>query len=729
MPTYTMDQLMDAFRAFDANGDGTISKDEFLKALTRKGPGCSPLDADQARKMWDRFDSNADGALSYEEFARTWGGASMKKAAVVVARPAVPERSEEDWKRLIMEEDFAAFGTTEPGSDASAEASVNRGVTIGFLIDFTNKHDCWKYPTWKVVRDIIRPATEATRVRYTDLPEVRETGAVGRAVTFGSHWCAPPARSASHRAGTGRPVFPRQAIATMPCFGGRRLPPTSARCLFVGPAPANPRPLSSSHRAAALAHGFAVLISRPSRVQPCLAPHPRPSTSQHFLPLLLPSRSWGAQWGVLVSALADHAKRSRLVWLDVFAVRQWPGNTADLAFAGVIARCSSFVIACERSETQEKDLQGRTFAGMTIEQTFAKRVDLLPKEVRAKIAFFRSWCLLEIQTAVAAPNCAVVLRIGEQCDKVISADGCPRFKPDNGMPKALTNLVDIAQAEAQEEEDRIRILSGVQAMPGGVDELNDVVRGVIITSMACGDAPEVLAAAMGDEDVLNIEAGTPAQLQTWASAAAAGGYMQLLAKLLDAGAGPATLDRGMISPLTSAAQSGQAAALELILKRVADPNQPLNLLECGYRGSKKGPTTPGDVHEAVNFQDSDGDCALLLASLNGKTACVRMLLDAGADLHASNACQTTAIKQAADNGHVRTMELLLERGAEVNCKDCDADTPLIGAAESGHLEACKLLFRYGADLHQTNSSGLTAADKAEASDCVECAAWLREQMN
>jgi hypothetical protein len=268
----------------------------------------------------------------------------------------------------------------------------------------------------------------------------------------------------------------------------------------------------------------------------------------------------------------------------------------------------------------------------------------------------------------------------------------------------------------------------VQATPGGVDELNDLVRGVIITSMACWDSPEVLAAAMGDEGVLDIETGSPAQIQSWASAAAAGGYLHLLEKLLDAGAGPATLDCGMLSPMTSAAQSGQIAALQLILERVADPKQSLNLSGSGYHGSKKGPTTPGDVHEAVNFQDSDGDCALLLAALNGKTHCVRMLLDAGANVYASNGTDTTAVKHAADNGHVKTVQLLLERGANVNCGDCDADTPLIGAAESGHLEACKLLLTHGANLHQTNSYGVTAADKAEMSDCVEVAAWLREQM-
>lgn len=133
MPTHSVEQLIQAFRAFDTNGDGLISKGEFLKALTRTGPGCSPVDTDRARKMWEQFDADDNGSLSYEEFAQTWGGGSVKKSAVVAARPAVPQRSEEEWSRIIMEEDRAAFGTTEPGSDASAEASVNRGVTIGFL--------------------------------------------------------------------------------------------------------------------------------------------------------------------------------------------------------------------------------------------------------------------------------------------------------------------------------------------------------------------------------------------------------------------------------------------------------------------------------------------------------------------------------------------------------------------------------------------------------------------
>ena len=36
------------------------------------------------------------------------------------------------------------------------------------------------------------------------------------------------------------------------------------------------------------------------------------------------SHCWGATWGQLVASLADQADPNRRVWIDVFAVRQWP---------------------------------------------------------------------------------------------------------------------------------------------------------------------------------------------------------------------------------------------------------------------------------------------------------------------------------------------------------------------------------------------------------------------
>lgn len=120
------------------------------------------------------------------------GGRPSSGLKSLPSRLSVPSldttgRGEEEWEAFILAEDLAALGTTEPCSAAGAAASVERGVTIQFLLDFTRKYDCWHLPTWKVMSDIIRPATRATRSRYADLEHVRATGAVGRADTFASH--------------------------------------------------------------------------------------------------------------------------------------------------------------------------------------------------------------------------------------------------------------------------------------------------------------------------------------------------------------------------------------------------------------------------------------------------------------------------------------------------------------------------------------------------------------
>lgn len=57
------------------------------------------------------------------------------------------------------------------------------------------------------------------------------------------------------------------------------------------------------------------------------------------------SHCWGGKWGDLVGACVGGGRGDRVVWLDVFAVRQWPGNGADLNFRGVIIRCKALVLA------------------------------------------------------------------------------------------------------------------------------------------------------------------------------------------------------------------------------------------------------------------------------------------------------------------------------------------------------------------------------------------------
>jgi hypothetical protein len=54
---------------------------------------------------------------------------------------------------------------------------------------------------------------------------------------------------------------------------------------------------------------------------------------------------WGNKFGDLVAAVCANARTDRYVWIDIFAVRQWPGNVADIVAArSVISKIEGAVI-------------------------------------------------------------------------------------------------------------------------------------------------------------------------------------------------------------------------------------------------------------------------------------------------------------------------------------------------------------------------------------------------
>ena len=57
------------------------------------------------------------------------------------------------------------------------------------------------------------------------------------------------------------------------------------------------------------------------------------------------SHCWGGRWGDLVASACVGGDTNRIVWIDVFAVRQWPGNGADLDFRGVLAGCKAVIVS------------------------------------------------------------------------------------------------------------------------------------------------------------------------------------------------------------------------------------------------------------------------------------------------------------------------------------------------------------------------------------------------
>ena len=158
-------------------------------------------------------------------------------------------------------------------------------------------------------------------------------------------------------------------------------------------------------------------------------------------------------------------------------------------------------------------------------------------------------CLAEVMAAIEA-GVTIVMKIGRLVGR--------RFEPDRGMAQAIAKVVDVGQAEAAVEADQVRILGIARSKPGGLPGLNAAVVRAIMAALACMDAPELQAAACGD-DALRIEGASREQLAEWAVAAAGGGFVRLLERLLAQGAPVDDATPGM-SAVMAAAQNGQLAA-------------------------------------------------------------------------------------------------------------------------------------------------------------------------
>lgn len=182
----------------------------------------------------------------------------------------------------------------------------NRGVAVSWLLAFTFDHQCWDWATWKVVRDIVKPATEANRCRYTELPEVTE--------------------------------FVRSATIFM-------------------------------------------------------------------------SHCWGGKWGDLVLAACTGARKDRVVWIDIFAVRQYPGNIADLSFRGVISKCSALIVATSVCDSLTQHIMHGD------DERKAYLASPEGKTDKKKLAPFRVWCVVELAAATnMLPPVPVIIKSGELQD-------------------------------------------------------------------------------------------------------------------------------------------------------------------------------------------------------------------------------------------------------------------------------------------------------------------------
>jgi ankyrin repeat protein len=85
----------------------------------------------------------------------------------------------------------------------------------------------------------------------------------------------------------------------------------------------------------------------------------------------------------------------------------------------------------------------------------------------------------------------------------------------------------------------------------------------------------------------------------------------------------------------------------------------------------------------------------------------------------------TPLNWAAHNGHLETVRLLLDHGAQLGATDRSVRTPLMNAALMGHVEVVKLLLARGASVNRRNDHG-TALMMADAAGVIVIVEFLKD---
>lgn len=139
-----------------------------------------------------------------------------------------------------------------------------------------------------------------------------------------------------------------------------------------------------------------------------------------------------------------------------------------------------------------------------------------------------------------------------------------------------------------------------------------------------------------------------------------------------------------VTPAYFAAGTGNDRALEILVARGADITS-----KCG----EERPTSP-----------------LNIAVTNGRTACVKILAENGADLTETDEDGNNLLHDAAVVGEVASILILARQGVDMNAQNRNGDTPAHVAGTFIKTDAAWMFKALGADLTIRNKSGRSAED-------------------
>ena len=189
-----------------------------------------------------------------------------------------------------------------------------------------------------------------------------------------------------------------------------------------------------------------------------------------------------------------------------------------------------------------------------------------------------------------------------------------------------------------------------------------------------------------------------------------------------------------VSPLSLAALNGNARLARLLLANGADASQRVSrgqtvLMTAARTGNADVVAALLDRGAIINAQESQlGETALMWAASENHAAVVKLLTARGADVNLRSNSLTfpkdrfglegvltilprgnwTALMYAARDGAPEAAAALLDAGAEINATDPDGTTPLVRAIWNSHYDTAKVLLERGADPNLADTADMAA---------------------
>ncbi|MAG31278.1 MAG: hypothetical protein CL908_10375 [Deltaproteobacteria bacterium] len=205
--------------------------------------------------------------------------------------------------------------------------------------------------------------------------------------------------------------------------------------------------------------------------------------------------------------------------------------------------------------------------------------------------------------------------------------------------------------------------------------------------------------------------------------AATGGTQRKLALLRSAGG--SWTDRDASPTLARATAGGPLSAVEALIEAVSDPANRVPAL-CNALAVERTEALDPLLRAGVSLDSScgDGRGPLMVAVLSGRLDHVDRLLDAGADPLLANESGDNALISAASRGEAEITERLIAAGADVDWRGAHRMTALMGAASNGHVDVARILLAADADRRMRGETDQTAADLAQAAGHPEIATLI-----